>query len=131
MTYDIVIDARTEAGVRLDSVHLRNAPEDANKVVRIRESMMRDGWTGRPVILADCGDHHIAFTGSHRLAAAQGLDDLIEAVMLPDDLSSDDWDMIDAANDDDDLLSAFVEIAAARGDMAAVVEAMQQEVAAN
>lgn len=131
MAYDIRIDARTTEGEKLGTVMLRNAPEDADKIIRIRESLLVDGWTGRPVILLANGDHHIAFSGSHRLAAAQGLDGVIEAVMLPEDLTAEEYDIIDSAHDDDDLLAAFIEVAEGRDDMDAVIEAIRAEVAAN
>ena len=130
MTYDIRIDTVTAAGEKLGMVFLRHAPESADKIMRIRENMLRDGWTGRPVILLDSGEYHIALSGSHRLAAAMGIDGVIEAVMLPE-LSGDEWDVIDAANDDDDLLAALIEVSEGRDDMMVVVEAMRAEVEAN
>lgn len=130
MTYDARIDAATCTGETLGMVYLRNAPESADKIIRIRESLERDGWVGRPVILLENGDHHIAFSGSHRLAAAMGIDGVIEAVMVPE-LSAEEYDLIDGANDDDDLLAAFIEISEDRDDMGDVVEAMRAEVAAN
>ena len=60
----------------------------------------------------------IAFSGSHRLAAAMGIDGVIEAVMVPE-LSAEEYDLIDGANDDDDLLAAFIEISEDRDDMGA------------
>ncbi len=131
MTYDIRINARDTNGIALSTVYLRNAPEDADKIVRIAESLASDGWAGRPVILADVGDHHVAFNGSHRLAASIGLEAVVEAIYLPEDLTAEDWDLIDGAHDDDDLLAAFAEIAEGRDDMTEIVEAMRAEVAAN
>lgn len=130
MTYDIAINARTSNGDRLNTVYLRNAPEDADKIIRIRESLMVNGWEGRAVVLVDCGCHHLALSGSHRLAAAQGMDGVIDAVMMPE-LSQDEWDLIEGAHDDDDLLRAVVEISETRDDMAEVVDAIRAEVAAN
>lgn len=131
MAYDITLDTTTEDGTKLGMVYLRHAPESADKIIRLREDMMTNGWTGRPVILLDNGEYHIAFTGSHRLAAAQGLDGIIETVMLPEDLTPEEYDIIDAANDDDDLLAAFVEIAEGRDDMAEAIATMRAEVEAN
>lgn len=133
MTCQIQIDAADSNGTRLRSVHLPHAPQDAEKIVELRTSMLVNGWMGRPVILADAGDHHIALTGTHRLAAAQGIDGVIEAVYLPDDLTTEDWDEIDAAHDDDDVLTALREIAGRRddGEMDEAIAAMEAEVAAN
>lgn len=129
--YGIQINARTSDNHRIEMVYLRHGPMDADKIVRIRERMLANGWEGRPVILMDCGGHHMAFTGVHRMCAAQGIDELIEAVYLPDDLRPEQWAEIEQANDDDDLLAAFEAIAAERDDMEEVVAAMREEVAAN
>lgn len=131
MTYDITLDTIAADGTTLGMVFLRNAPEDADKIIRLREDMAKNGWTGRPVILLENGDYHIAFTGSHRLAAAHGMDDIIEIVALPDDLTDDEYAVIDAAHDDDDLLAAFIELSEIRDDMAEIVEVMRAEVKAN
>ena len=129
--YDIKANITTTDGDRLHTVMLRHAPRDADKVVRLRESMACDGWQGRPVILANGGDCHHAFTGTHRLCAAMDLDIEIAAVMLPDDLTAEDWDEIDQAHDDDDLLAAFERIAADRDDMDEVVAALKAEIDSN
>lgn len=132
MAYDLRIDARDADGEKIGTVYLRHTPEDADKIIRLREQMVSKGWIGRPVILERCGDHHVAYTGCHRLAAAQGLrDGLIQAAYLPDDLSDAHRDLIDHAHDDGDLLTAFIEIGAERDDMGAVIEAMRAEVASN
>ena len=108
--YAINMNNKTICGTRLDTVYLPHEPENTNKIIRLRESMIENGWTGRAVILIDAGDHHIALTGSHRLAAVQGLEDVeINAVIL-DDLTATEHDLIDNANDDGDLLWAFSEI---------------------
>ena len=132
--YDIKMNGQmTSCGGKLGTVYLRSFPADANKIIRLREEMMQNGWISiPPVILSDGGDHHVALTGSHRLAAAQGIEDLeIEAVMLPANLSEEDWDLIDAANDDEDLLAAFQDVAGTRNDMDETVEVMAAEVEAN
>lgn len=113
-----------------ETTHLRN-DIDGEKVVALRNNMIRNGWQGRPVIVADMGDHTVNFTGSHRLAAVAGLDVEPETLWLPDDLSADDWDLIDGANDDDALLRAFEEIAEARGDIGEIVAVMRAEIEAN
>lgn len=126
MTYDIQVSG-------VGTVYLPHMPEDADKVIRIRESMVRDGWVGRPVILQEAGDHVIAYTGSHRLAAVHGTDTHINAVWLPDDLTEDECAMITAANDDGERLAAFRTVSDARGDdeMADVIAAMAAEIEAN
>ncbi|MGV2980700.1 hypothetical protein ACERNI_10890 [Camelimonas sp. ID_303_24] len=133
MTYDIALNARTSDNIHLGTVILPHQPEDADKIVRIRESLERDGWQGRPVIMYRAGDHDIAFSGAHRLAAAIGFDG-VEVVWLPEDLTSEEYDLIDSAHDDCELLDVFVEIdqmREANGDMDDVIAAMQAEVAAN
>lgn len=130
MTYDIAFAATTTDGTVLGTVYLPHAPEDADKIIGIREAALR-GEAMRPVILMDAGDHHIAFSGAHRIAALAGLDGLLNVVMLPEDLSQDEFDLIDRAYDDDDLLAALEEVAAARDDMSDVLEAMRAEVASN
>lgn len=131
MTYQISMQAHPSDGANLRSVHLIHAPIDAKKITTIRESLVRDGWRGRPVLLADCGDHHRAFTGTHRLCAAIGMDDVVKAVYLPDDLTAADWDEIDAANDEHDLLCALKIIAETRSDLADAIAAVQAEIDSN
>ena len=126
--YDLKINAITSTGTRLDTVMLPHEPHDADKIARLREDMIVNGWRGRPVILIDCGDHHRALTGVHRLTSAAGIDGLIEDIGLPDDLTADDYNLIDGANDDQDLLSALREIADNRNDMDDLLAVMQAEV---
>lgn len=130
MTYNIRMDARTADGEKLGMVQLRHAPDDADKIVSLRAHMLSNGWQGRPVILSPAGDYHIALTGTHRLSAAQGIDDLIAAVYLPE-LTTEQWETIEHAHDDDDLLAAFVAIGAERDDMAEVIATMRAEVESN
>ncbi len=130
MTYPISFTAKTKDGTKLGMVYLPHTPEDADKIITIRAAMLK-GAAIRPVILLNAGDHHMAFSGAHRIAAAQGLDDVLAAVYLPDDLTPEQFAFIDAAHDDDDLLAAIEQVATERGDMEEVVEAMRAEVAAN
>lgn len=123
--YDIMMDNRTMDGDRLKTVMLRHAPHDADKIIRLRDRMITDGWQGRKVILIDCGDYHMALTGSHRLAAFAGLDYGIDALMItdaPDEFYAD----LDTANDDDDLLALFEAC-----DMADAAAIMRDEIAHN
>lgn len=116
---------------KIGAIYLPHAPDDADKIVKIAQHMASSGWTGRPVLLANCGDHVRAFTGTHRLCAAIGQDIEIDAVYLPDDLSADDWAAIELANDDDDLLVALVDIGTRRDDMQASIDVMQAECNSN
>lgn len=131
MTYDIRFAAKAEDGTKLGSIHLRHAPIDADKIVRLREDMLVNGWRGRGVVMLDCGDHCMAFSGVHRLCAAQGIDGLAQIVWLPSDLRPDQWAEIENANDDDDLLRAFEAIAEERDDMIEAIAAMRAEVESN
>lgn len=110
------------------TTYLRHKAEDAQKIINIADSMATNGWMGRAVIMVDCGDHQVALTGTHRLAAASQIGINPALIYLPDDLTSDDFDLLDDACDDDDLLTAFEQIAASRDDMHHIVETMRQEV---
>lgn len=118
-------------GRRVATVHVPCEPRDTAKLAEIAMNMRRDGWTGGPVILADAGDHVIALTGSHRLVAAAVTQVVVSALWMPEDLTDDDWTLIDAANDDDDLLAALETINANRGDMDHYVALMRGEVQHN
>jgi len=48
-------------------LHPVREPEKFNRLVA---SMRAEGWTGRPALALDMGDHLQALTGSHRIAAA-------------------------------------------------------------
>lgn len=130
--YPIPVPVMMSYGRRRATVHVPCEPRDAAKLTEISMSMRRDGWLGRPVILADAGDHVIALTGSHRLVAAAATQITICALWLPEDLTDDDWNLIDSANDDDDLLAALEEINIDRGgDMDHIVARMMGEVEHN
>ena len=127
--YNIDMDCRTVDGLRLGRLSLRHAPDDADKIVRLRESMLANGWRGRPVVLYDAGNGTTgALSGVHRLCAAQGLDDVVNAVWLPSDLTDDDWREIGMAVDDQDLLQALEMIAEDRADMSDVIAAFEAEI---
>lgn len=128
--YDITLHNTTACGNKLRTVYLPHAPQDAEKLTRIAESMQANGWQGRPVILLDCGDYTRAYTGTHRLAACINSDVEVEAVWLPADLSAEHAELLDDANDDYDLLVALSEIQDERGDIADAVAAMQAEIEA-
>ncbi|MBL4632430.1 MAG: ParB N-terminal domain-containing protein [Kofleriaceae bacterium] len=44
---------------------------DEHKIVALYASMSNEGWTGRRLLVVDCGDHHVAITGVHRIEAAR------------------------------------------------------------
>lgn len=113
------------------TTYLRHKAEDAQKIINIADSMATNGWMGRAVIMVDCGDHQVALTGTHRLTAASQIGINPDLIYLPDDLTSDDFDLLTDACDDDDLLAAFEQIAASRDDMDQIVETMRQEIASN
>jgi hypothetical protein len=104
--YDILVRGKTSENIKIEAVYLRNKPEDVEKMIRLRDNMIVNGWQGRKVILVDAGDHHIALSGSHRLAACAGLDMEIEAFLL-EDLDEQEWWEIESAHDDDALLACF------------------------
>ena len=56
--------------VGVNSVYPPHAVRDTAKRDRIRLAMEQDGWTGRPLLVMDCGGYYKALTGSHRLDAA-------------------------------------------------------------
>ena len=113
------------------TTYLRHKADDAAKVINIADSMAANGWMGRAVIMVDCGDHQVALTGTHRLAAASQIGINPDLIYLPDDLTFDDFELLTDACDDDDLLAAFEQIAASRDDMDQIVETMRQELASN
>lgn len=54
--------------------HLIAAPHevtDAHKAALLAESMQADGWQGEPLLVVAHGDGYQAWTGTHRLAAAE------------------------------------------------------------
>ena len=74
ITYiDTMITRETANEVKGKTMNLKPLHEvrDENKLQSIATSMTASGWVGRPVLALDCGDYVQAFTGSHRIAAAQ------------------------------------------------------------
>lgn len=109
----------------------RNGVTDVNKLDDLIADMVVHGWRGRPIIVADMGEWIQAFTGSHRIVAADMTDTDPEVVWLPSMLTEDDWEEIQFANDDYDLLKIFSDLEVDHPEMAAVVAVMQQEVEGN
>ena len=128
MLYDSNTDVLKANGT---TTYLRHKADDAAKVINIADSMAANGWMGRAVIMVDCGDHQVALTGTHRLTAASQIGIKPDLIYLPDDLTSDDFELLTDACDDDDLLAAFEQIAASRDDMDQIVDTMRQELASN
>lgn len=130
--YVIPAPVAVSCGRREATVHVPHEPRDGARFVEICMNLSYEGWRGRPVILADAGDHVIALTGSHRIAAATVARVAVSAIWMPEDLTAEDWDRIDAAHDDDDLLAALAEINDERGgDMDHIVAVMRAEVEGN
>ena len=145
---DIKLSGSTDVKVRTPlrgsndvTVLLPHEAHDINKIKALRKSMLRDGWEGRPVIMANTGDNLTAFTGVHRLSAIAGTDIKPEVAWLPENLTEDDWDKLNSSNDDDDRVNAMSEIVEdmrERGDdeddidaMEECLSIMRQEVEAN
>ena len=79
------------------------------------------------MILGEHDGHVDAFTGVHRLSAAADIEMAVPVVWLPDDLSAADWDQVDLAADDHELLAAFRDFARRRDDMEDVISVMYWE----
>lgn len=66
---------------------------DEKKVSEIKESILKNGWEGAPILYTDMG----LVTGSHRLAALQKIeedDDVIDDDVLFEDIAEDVTDII-------------------------------------
>lgn len=95
---------------------------DAAKLAQLVESMRRDGWTGRPVVIVDTGTWQ-AITGSHRIEAARILGIDVPTVEADESL----WEEYTQRGlDDTDRLR----IATAAGDVN-VVALIRDEIRAN
>jgi len=115
--------------IKLDgrTTYLRHKAQDAQKIIKLREKMSLNGWVGRPVIMVDCGDFDVALTGTHRLAAVAHTSINPEIIWLPDNLTSEHFDLLDDASSDDDLLSALTTIAESNSNMQDIIDVMTQE----
>lgn len=109
----------------------RNGVTDTRKLDDLILDMELHGWRGRPVIVADMGEWIRAFTGSHRIVAADMTGTEPEVVWLPTTPTEEDWEEIQFANDDHDLLKVFEDLWHEYPVMADVVAVMQQEIDAN
>ena len=54
-----------------DDIEPLHTIEDVALYELLVESMWREGWTGRPLLVAECGGKLRGLTGSHRTAAAK------------------------------------------------------------
>ena len=106
----------------------RNGVTDSERLDDLILDMELHGWRGRPVIVADMGDWTQAFTGSHRIVAADMTRTEPEMVWLPSTLTEEDWEEIQSARDDHDLLRVFQDLEYEHPGMAGVVAVMRQEV---
>lgn len=109
----------------------RNGVTDTRKLDDLILDMELRGWCGRPVIVADMGDWIQAFTGSHRIVAADMTETEPEVVWLPDALTKEDWEDIQFSKDDHDLLRVFQDLEYEYPGMLDVVAVMQREIDAN
>jgi len=73
--------------VPLESVRPYHPPRRWDQLEALITSMREFGWKGRPIVVADTQDGFVAFTGSHRLAAAKdaGVPSIPIIVMTPDE----------------------------------------------
>ena len=99
--------------VKASSLKKFNQPNDANKLREIKESMQKNGWQGRPLLVWRNGKIQQALTGSHRLAAAQhvGVDVPVVYVDEKTPKWSDDRGRFDTfkktVNEGEDRIEAF------------------------
>lgn len=63
---------------------------DQNKVEEIKESILKDGWKGAPILYTNLG----LVTGSHRLAALQKIEE--DDDVLFEDIAEDVTDIINS-----------------------------------
>lgn len=79
----------TDETINTQSIVPVHEARDQDKLASLIESMGRDGWIGRPIVVVDLGNETHALTGSHRLAAAAsvGLDG------VPVVWAEIDWDL--------------------------------------
>ena len=70
---DSISDKKELRSLNIQPLH---EVQDIEKFNEIKNSMIKNGWVGRPVVAIDRGDYLQAITGSHRIAVADeiGLD---------------------------------------------------------
>lgn len=92
---------------------------DESKVDELAETMEREGWTGRPVVVYQDDEGRLYnITGCHRISAAIAADIEVPALLI-DAADPDTLDLCEfaAANDDIDAASALREISQEIGDI--------------
>jgi len=74
------MELKTVAEAKIENLHNIT---DQTKYEAIAEDMAANGWTGRPLLVIDCGDDYSALTGSHRLEAARkaGIEEIPIAIV--------------------------------------------------
>lgn len=73
---------------------------DRNKVEKIKESILKNGWKGAPILYTDLG----LVTGSHRLAALQKIEETGEDDdVLFEDIAEDVTDIINSYCEEHDI----------------------------
>lgn len=101
---------------------------DTDKRNMLVRAMQEAGWQGRPLLVIANEDGYVAFTGSHRIAAAQraGLRTVPAFVVDGSRWSVERWEEVEALRDDDDRMAY---LKAKRLSRAAKL--MAEEIAAN
>lgn len=91
--------------LRPDQVLPPHEIRDEDKLSALVASMRRTGWTGRPLlVVAEGGDYFQAWTGSHRIAAANALGIAVPCVVM-ETVSAEDHADSGPVTDDDDRLA--------------------------
>lgn len=87
--------------------NLVSPPNEAQgeKLERLIDAM-RDGWSGRPLLVKSDGDGYEALTGAHRLAAAVTLGMRVPVLLIEDeDLDFGAWNKLNEESDAEDVLA--------------------------
>lgn len=108
--------------VQTSSVCPPHEVRDTDKLSALVAAMTADGWSGRALLVVARGDRYVAWTGSHRLAAARaaGVTN-VPVVVVSEDLEAQIADelprIVDAygALTDGDALREIAEIARSAG----------------
>jgi len=97
---------------------------DADKFDRLIDLLKDQGWKGRPILVERVGeDNYQAWTGTHRLSAAQELDEDVPVVILPEDITSE---QLGAFTEDHDRVQFL-----RRRNLTRAADLMQAEIDAN
>lgn len=75
--------------------------QDEDKFSSIADSMRKNGWQGRPLLVIEAGDGFKALTGSHRLAAAVEAElETVPVVMVDAEKFFAEYDLSDLWDDE-------------------------------